>query len=144
MINQTLRFVSYNVRGLSEYKKRRDLVSHVMYPVVGPSPDLLFLQETHSTPSKVKRWKMDFGCNIYCSHNTASSGGLLIAARQELGLVVWKQVSNVNFMVLDCTIHGEDYTLINVYLKPGMTKLLFHQHLTDIASSITRFSNAKF
>ena len=62
---------SQNVRGLSNSMKRKRLFSWLQQT----KADVLFLQETHSTPDSEHEWKKDWG-EISYSHMEAVQPGV--------------------------------------------------------------------
>ena len=142
MLSDNIHLTSYNVHGLRDYAKRKDIISHFVYPKVGSHPDIVFFQETYSTLQVVRAWRGEFGCDIFCSHDSVNSGGILIAAKQELGLKVSKKVATKDFLLLDCQIRGKAYTLVNVYLRHTSTDQFIGQ-LRKLWQSVERCNNAK-
>ena len=108
--------LTVNVRGLHNYKKRKDAISHFWFPPTGNSPHILFLQETHSTKECEKLWTQDFQSrNVFFSHNTSSSGGLLVVIRGGVPLTFHHSVVSPSYIIVHCMIAGQDYVLANVY-----------------------------
>ena len=108
--------LTLNVHGLRNYKKRKDIISHFWFPLTGTSPHILFLQETHSTSECEKFWTQDFQSrNVIFSHNTASSGGLLVVIRQGVPFTLRQSIVLPSYIIVNCIIAGEEFVLVNVY-----------------------------
>jgi len=52
-----IKLLSFNVRGLSNFKKRRAIFSWCRKQ----KADLIFLQETHSSKERETQWKKEWG-----------------------------------------------------------------------------------
>ena len=74
-MSSQLSFVSFNVRGLRDTKKRRTVFRHmhVKYP-----NHVVILQETHSTKDIERRWSTEWGGDIIFSHGIANARGTCI------------------------------------------------------------------
>lgn len=67
-----LELISLNVRGLSNFKKRRSILTWCRKQKV----DIIFLQETHSTIEKEKQWKAEWGSPIELAHGSTNAQGV--------------------------------------------------------------------
>ena len=114
-----LRLMTLNVNGIRAYDKRKRIVSRFIYSITAPSPDIFFLQETHSDKNIEKEWARDFKYRLYFNHDSASAGGLLIGIRKGIDCQIKKKVLLPFAMIMHCSIAGADYLLINVYLHPS-------------------------
>ena len=83
---------------------------------MGPK-GILFLQETHSSLETEKKWIDDFKDKIYYSHGKTNSCGVLIAIYGNLNICVKNKMhdNDGRILILDATINGSDYLLINFY-----------------------------
>jgi len=63
------KLLSLNVRGLSNYQKKRAIFTWCRKQ----KADLLFLQGTHSTKSTENQWKKESGSHIIFSHGSANA-----------------------------------------------------------------------
>ena len=75
------------------------------------------LQETPSSVETEKKWIGDFKDKIYYSHGKTNSCGVLIAIYGNLNIYVKNKVhdNDGRVLILDATINGSDYLLINFY-----------------------------
>ena len=118
-----IHFMSLNVHGLGNRQKRLSIINHFLYPTTGhPPPDIIFFQETHSSLEMESLWKQDFKCrNIYFSHDKPNAGGLLTIIKSHVPFKLKNVVRSESFLLIHCTIDGEDYVLVNLrnpLLKP--------------------------
>ena len=80
-----LRSISLNVKGISNFKKRRTIFTWCRKH----NADITFLQETHSTLQTMLQWKIEWGAKLITSHGSSYSRGVAIMIKNNL----------------DCTIH---------------------------------------
>ena len=110
-----LQVLTLNVHGLANYKKCQEILSHFWFPTTTTRPQILFLQETHSTKSIEQLWSCEFQSrNVFFSHETTTAGGLLITIRNGLPFTCHEVLVDVSYIILYCTIAGEQYVLTNV------------------------------
>ena len=109
-----LNFLSNNVKGLQSIKKRLKLFNFLKNKI-GPKV-ILFLKETYSSV-ETEKWIDDFKDKIYYSHGKTNSCGVLIAIYGNLNICVKNKVhdNDGRVLILDATINGSDYLLINFY-----------------------------
>ena len=75
--NNSLSFITNNVKRLQSSKKRLKLTQYFKYKI--GSTGVLFLQETHSDSKVEQKWKKDFKGPVFLSHGKSNSCGILIA-----------------------------------------------------------------
>ena len=91
-----LKIVSLNVRGLQKKKKRTSIFNWCRKS----KPDLILLQETHSTKDVEIKWQHEWGGNILYSHGLNNSRGVAILTngnRIVLILVMYIKMIRVEF-----------------------------------------------
>ena len=115
MVKNVINVLSYNVRGLRSYDKRRQIISRLLYDIHDNRPDIIFFQETHSTKRDIKRWQQEFQFDLVCAHNSTAAGGLLIGFRRGLDCHIRSVIREKQFLLVNCIIAGEEYTLVNVH-----------------------------
>ena len=112
----TLNFQTINTRGLGNYKKCMEVLNKFWYLLADKTPDILFLQECHSTKACEKQWKKDFRSQyVYFSHDTATAGSLVIAVCNTVPFVLKHLVMTVDYMLIHCQIVREEYVLVNLH-----------------------------
>ena len=130
-------FLSLNVRGLSNARKRRAIFTWCKKQ----NADVVFLQETHSTKSTENMWNKSWGGDaIYFSHGKSNARGTCILIRPSLNADIVKQVtdSSGRLVLLKVIINNTNYCLVNVYgpNNPGQSADFF-----DRINSILRAEN---
>ena len=117
-------FLSNNVKELKSSKKRLKLFQYLKNKIIPKG--ILFLQVTH--PSKVteKIWSDKFNGNLFFPHGKTNSCGVLVGFCGDINYSVKKKLSDSSgrILVLDVTINGTDYLLINLYKRNTETEQL--------------------
>ena len=110
-----LSVTSLNTRGFGNFKKCHDVLNKIWFNHLAKI-DILFLQETHSTPKDEISWKKQFQTSyLYFSHVTNYAGGLLIEIKQHLSFVLNHLIVHQHYLLLHCTIAEEEYMFVNVH-----------------------------
>ena len=107
------KFLSLNVRGISNFHKRRTIFTWCKKQ----KADVIFLQETHSTKDNELFWKREWGAPFYCSHGASNSRGVAILIRNNFDCTVEEIVTDVNgrYIMLKVLLKGERAILVNMY-----------------------------
>ena len=89
----------------------------------------MFLQETHSSKVTEKIWSNEFNGDLFLSHGKTNSCGALVGFYANISYFVRKKLSDGSgrILVLDATIDGTEYLLINLYngnTEPEQLKIL--------------------
>ena len=123
---ESLRLLSLNVEGISNFRKRRAVFTWSRKQ----KADVIFRQETHSTEEREKQWIKEWGSPIYFSHESSDSRGVAILLKRGIDIVVKKSFGDTcgRFIVLESKISDEEYILINVYApnKDEQSVKFFH------------------
>ena len=108
-------FLTNNVKGLQSTKKRLKWFDFLKNKI-GPT-GILFLHETYSSVETEKKWNDDFKDKFYYSLGITNSLVLLIAIYGNLNICVKNKVNGNDgrVLILEATIDGFDYLLINLY-----------------------------
>ena len=80
----TGKLISLNVRGTSNCCKRRTIFTWFRKQ----KPDVVFLQETHSTQENEVFWQRAWGATLICSHGANNVRGVTILIRNNFDCVV--------------------------------------------------------
>ena len=80
MINVCFNVLSLNVRGIHDLNKRKSIFTWVW----NQKADIIFLQETFSTPDVFDSWKFRWRRDMYYSHGSNHSKGVLVLIRETL------------------------------------------------------------
>ena len=107
------KLVSLNTRGISNFRKRRTIFSWLRKQ----KPDVVFLQETHSTKGNEATWKKEWGATLFCSHGANNARGVAILIRNNFDCTVEECIvdSNGRFIILKASISGDPTLLVNIY-----------------------------
>ena len=132
MANSKVCFNTNNVKGLQSSKKRLKLIEYLKNKL--ESNGVLFLQETHSISNDENAWADDFKGQVFFSHGTSNSRGVLIAYLGSKSFVVKNKRNDDagRILILDASIDGTDYILVNIYnanTETEQIKVLNNLHL---------------
>ena len=86
-MSETLTLLSLNVKGLSNFRKRRTIFTWWRKK----NADIVFLQEKHSKKETEVQWRNEWGVDVVLSHGNFNSCGVAILLKKGI----------------DCTIHSE-------------------------------------
>ena len=81
---ESIKFLSLNVRGLSNFHKRRAIFSWCRKQ----KADLIFLQETHSTTERQDQWRKEWDASVLFSHGSTNARGVAILIKNSLNIVI--------------------------------------------------------
>ena len=111
--NCNFKIVSQNVKGLKADKVKRQTV----FNYLKENGDIAFLQETHSTPDTEELWKKECDCEVFFSHGTSQSCGVMVFFSKKLDIEVTEKIidSDGRFILLKCIVQGTKILLYNVY-----------------------------
>ena len=87
-----LKILSLNVRGLSKTTKRRQLFRWLHQQ----NSDVIFLQETYSSPQTIKLWEAEWGGKIVESHGSNHSRDVMILFKPKINVAIEKGVRDKN------------------------------------------------
>ena len=106
-------FVTFNVRGIRDSKKRRKLFSFLHTHKY----DFIYLQETHSIPSDNSLWVNEWGGKAYLSHGSNCSKGVAILIKPTIAMTVINLIIDVDgrFIILNINCNDMLFELINIY-----------------------------
>ena len=105
--------MSLNVRGLGNGTKRKQLFEWIR----NKKPDILFLQETHTTAEAETIWKLDWGEEAVFAHGSSAARGTCILFKQSINNKTYKEITDPNgrYIILDIEMEGLRMTLANIY-----------------------------
>ena len=118
-----------NVRSLGQHVKRKKICTFMLCK----KPDIIFLQETHSTPSQESIWHNQSRYDIIFSHGESNCQGVTIMLSKSMNYEIVKvtRQENGQFLIVDIGIEENIFTLVNVYApnedKPHFFHLLIEQ-----------------
>lgn len=107
------KMLSLNVRGLSNFKKRRSIFAWCRKQ----NANIIFLQETHSTSDKEKQWKAEWGAPLELAHGSSNARGVAILLRNGFDCKIKQKFIDPagRYIGIQAQINDENYFLFNVY-----------------------------
>ena len=107
--------ISFNVKGLRDYKKRRKIFNYAKKHTTRNG--IVFFQETHSSGEIENAWANPWGGKVIYSHGSNDSRGVLIAFTEGLDIKIENEIKDTNGLViiLKFFIQGSDLLPSNIY-----------------------------
>lgn len=111
--NLNFKMLFLNVRGIRSFNKRKAL----FHWLVKENSDIIFLQETYSTPGVENIWKSQWRGDIFLSHGSEHSGGVMILLKEKFDceIKVQREDEQGRFIILKSLIQGQPIVLVNIY-----------------------------
>ena len=111
---------SVNVRGLRQKKKRVSVFDWLKRSHSGDK-SFVFIQETHSTVDIETEWNSDWGCNMFYSHGSSTSCGVLIIPPRchDYTIDCLYKDCDGRILILKVEDDNECFVLVNVYDPSG-------------------------
>lgn len=128
-----LEIVTYNVRGLGNFSKRKDVFDFLR----GQTADIICLQEVHVAPGKENVFRNQWGGRAWIESVSSTAGGVAILIQNKLACKFIDVVTNAKgsaiFLCLD--IYGVKVKIGNVYGNPDCDDPLFFEEVFRLAGS---------
>ena len=107
----TGKLLSLNVRGISNFKKRKTIFTWCRKQ----KADFTFLQETHSKIDSEKCWRNEWGGEIIMAHG--SSRRVAILVKKDVDCTIHSKILDPlgQFVIVKAEIRDKMYVLINIY-----------------------------
>ena len=134
--NNEFNLLSLNVRGIRTFEKRKAVFSWL----VNSDADIFFLQETYSTRDIENIWRRQWKGEMFFSHGSSHSRGVLILIRDNLDFKIHstKVNSQGRYIFLEAYIHDSPYFLLNIYARNKCSeKFVFFKDVSDILKGAT-------
>ena len=108
-------FLSNNVNGLNLSKKQIKMFEYFREKIANNG--ILFLQETHSSHDTVINWRDDFKGELFFSHGTTNSCGVIIGylGSKKIKVNRIKSDNQCRILIVDADIDEDTFVLINFY-----------------------------
>ena len=105
--------LSQNARGIRTLEKRKAIFSLLLNSVT----DICFLQESYSTQEVENIWRKQWKGNMFFSHGSSHSRGVLVLVRDNLDFQLRsiKVDSQGRYVFLEVSIQDSPYFLLNIY-----------------------------
>ena len=113
MANYNFNLFSLNARGISDYFKRKSIFTWVKQQ----NADLVFLQETYSTPDIENKWKFQWQGKMLFAHGTNHSRGVLILFNNKLHFEIKSEYidNEGRYILVEATIQDSPFLLVSLY-----------------------------
>ena len=82
MSSEKFKLISLNVRGISNFMKRRTIFTWCRKK----KGDIIFLQETHSTKEIETQWKSEWGGKVFFAHGSHDSKGVAVLIKNGIDI----------------------------------------------------------
>ena len=134
-----LKLCSYNVRGLRDTTKRTSIFQFLK----NGNNHITYLQETHSTIECVRKWKGQWGGQLYFAHGTSGSRGVAILINRKVNHTIDEEIIDPNgrYLILNVTINDKKYILFNYYAPTKDKPHEQVQHLENIMALVNNYSD---
>ena len=110
---ETLKFVSLNVKGISNFHKRKTIYTWCRKK----NAHFFLLQERHSKKEVETQWKNEWGAEIIMSHGSSNSRGVAILIKKGVDYTPHSKIIDPlgRYIILKAEIKDKIYVLINIY-----------------------------
>ena len=113
--NVNFKLLSLNARGIRTFEKLKALINWLSKS----GGEICFLQETYSTREVENIWKKQWRGDLYFSHGTCHSKGVLVLVKGNLDFSLQKVMTDPEgryiTCILDAIIQDSRYCLLNIY-----------------------------
>ena len=112
-MGSNLRFLTNNANGLKSTKKRIKMFEYYRDKLCNNG--IIFIQESHSSNDTIDEWRDQWKGEIFFSHGTTNSCGVMIGYLGSKNFFVNKMShdSNGRILILDANIDDQKFVLIN-------------------------------
>ena len=133
--NLTFKLISLNARGIRSFEKRKAVFGWLLKQKV----DLCFLQETYSTKEVENVWKKQWKGEMFFSHGSEHSRGVLILIKNslEFELISVRSDKEGRFIFLEAFVQDQKFLFVNIYApnKSSEQTLFFDQIKDELDNS---------
>ena len=119
--NLDLKLLSLNIRGLRDFVRRKAVVNWINKQ----NADIIFLQETYSTTEIENEWRYQWKGDMFFSHGSNHSKGVLILTKNDLDFRAKKVTTDKNgrFIIMNAEIQDSQFLLGNLYAPNTNTNI---------------------
>ena len=100
--------MSLNGRALNKTTKRRQLLTKLNLQ----NPDVIFLQEVHSSPPTIKPWEAGRGGTIVERNDSSHSRGIMILFKPKINMSIDKVIRDKNSRYILSDVLLDDFKFI--------------------------------
>ena len=125
----SLKIVTFNVNGLAEKVKRRQIFDYIRRKEV----DICFLQETHFTKVNQRIVKSELGGNVLFAHGESNARGVAILFRKNFKGKILKEIKSEEgrYLIVKMLIDDKKFLFVNCY-APNEDSIEFFDNLVTI------------
>ena len=108
-----IKVITNNVRGISNYEKRRNLFHFYCTRKI----DIIILQEIHSVKKTQSVWNTQWGSKVWFSHGMSAARGVAILIRKNLLCTVHNIITDTEgrSLLLYVTLAERKVLITNIY-----------------------------
>jgi exonuclease III len=140
-MNLSFNFITHNVKGLGDKKKRHKQFKWLQDQV--RNKGIIFMQETHSCNETQKKWVEEFGKKnkLLFSHGKSNARGVAIGFCGNLDYELTKTETDTEgrFIILEAKINNQIYVLANFYNENDEGNQL--KLMEKLEKSLEKFDN---
>lgn len=128
--NLAFKLLSLNARGIRSFEKRKAVFGWLLKQ----KADLFFLQETYSTKNVENVWKKQWKGEIFFSHGSQHSRGVLILIKNslEFKLTSVRSDKEGRFIFLEAFVQDQKFLFVNIYAPNKLSEqTLFFDQIKD-------------
>ena len=116
--NLNFKVSSLNVRGIRSFDKRKSL----FHWLINEKSDIIFLQETYSTPGVENIWKSQWRGDIFFSYGSEHSKGVMILFKEKFyyEIKIRREDEQGRFIILESVIQGQPIALVNRWVHTSL------------------------
>lgn len=125
--------ITLNVNGLRLQSKRKALFHNLRQH----NPDIVLLQETHSTVENEKIWTSEWGGNAYYNHGRSNSRGVCILFKRDFKpkIELLKKDQEGRLLILQFKNGSDSLTVVNVY-APTQSENREQLHMIELLDEL--------
>ena len=111
--NVNFGLLSLNVRGIRTFEKRKALFLWLSKN----KADIVFLQETYSSPDVENLWKTQWKGDLYFAHGSEHSRGVLILVKERLNFELKSCTHDTQglYIILRGNVQEQPFVFVNIY-----------------------------
>ena len=134
--NISFELLSLNARGVRSFDRRKSIFNWLFKSFA----DICFLQETYITSEVENVWKEQWKGEMFFSHGTNHSRGVLILVKDRLDFKLQsvKSDSEGHYILLEALIQDSPFVLLNIYAPNKSTEQcdFFNKIAEELKSSL--------
>ena len=134
--NINFKLLSLNARGIRSFEKRKAIFNWLQKY----GADICFLRETYSTKEVQNVWKKQCKGDMFFSHGSAHSRGVLVLVKDQLdfNLQLLKVDEQGRSILLEATIQDSPFLLLNVYTpNKSAEQCSFFKDISSVLGTFT-------